>query len=169
MKPCQGPWSVDQGPFRSPGKPGASQLSVAADPNRPYACGCVADREMRAIIADDQIAIRRALRLLLEEVPAAQVVGEASDLNTLADLVASASPDLVLLDWELPPGDTAARVAGLRGQFPRVRLIVLSTSPEAANEALAAGADAFVSKGDAPEGLARLLRELSCPRGALAE
>jgi DNA-binding NarL/FixJ family response regulator len=52
-------------------------------------------------------------------------------------------------------------VAGLRGQFPQVRFIVLSTSPEAANDALAAGAEAFVSKGDAPEGLARLLRDLS--------
>jgi DNA-binding NarL/FixJ family response regulator len=118
---------------------------------------------MRAIIADDQIAIRRALRLLLEEVPAAQVVGEATDLNALGDLFTSAMPDLVLLDWELPPGNAAAAVAGLRGQFPQVRFIVLSTSPEAANDALAAGAEAFVSKGDAPEGLARLLRDLSRP------
>jgi DNA-binding NarL/FixJ family response regulator len=124
---------------------------------------------MRAIIADDQIAIRRALRLLLEEVPAAQVVGEATDLNALGDLFTSASPDLVLLDWELPPGNAAAAVAGLRGQFPQVRFIVLSTSPEAANDALAAGAEAFVSKGDAPEGLARLLRDLSRPRDARNE
>jgi len=119
---------------------------------------------MRAIIADDQIAIRRALRLLLEEVPAAQVVGEATDLNALGILFTTVSPDLVLLDWELPPGNAAAAVAGLREQFPRVRFIVLSTSPEAANDARAAGADAFVSKGDAPEGLARLLRDLSRPR-----
>ena len=124
---------------------------------------------MRAIIADDQIAIRRALRLLLEEVPAAQIVGEATDLKMLRDLLTGATPDLVLLDWELPPGGAAATVAGLRGQFPQVRLIVLSTSPEAANGALAAGADAFVSKGDAPEGLARLLRDLSSPSGARAE
>jgi len=124
---------------------------------------------MRAIIADDQIAIRRALRLLLEEIPAAQVVGEATDLNALGNLFTGASPDLVLLDWELPPGNVAAAVAGLRGQFPQVRFIVLSTSPEAASDALAAGADAFVSKGDAPEGLARLLRDLSRPRSARAE
>jgi hypothetical protein len=50
-----------------------------------------------------------------------------------------------------------------------VRFIVLSTSPEAANDALAAGAEAFVSKGDAPEGLARLLRDLSRPRDARNE
>jgi len=124
---------------------------------------------MRAIIADDQMAIRRALRLLLEEVPAAQIVGEATDLKMLRDLLTGATPDLVLLDWELPPGNAAAAVAGLRGQFPQVRFIVLSTSPEAANDALAAGADAFVSKGDAPEGLARLLRDLSRPLDARNE
>jgi len=124
---------------------------------------------MRTIIADDQIAIRRALRLLLEEVPAAQIVGEATDLKMLRDLLTGATPDLVLLDWELPPGNAAAAVAGLRGQFPQVRFIVLSTSPEAANDALAAGADAFVSKGDAPEGLARLLRDLSRPLDARNE
>ena len=121
---------------------------------------------MRAIIADDQMAIRRALRLLLEEVPAAQIVGEATDLKMLRDLLTGATPDLVLLDWELPPGNAAAAVAELREQYPHLRFVILSTSPEAANGALAAGADAFVSKGDAPEGLARLLRDLSSPLDA---
>jgi hypothetical protein len=47
-----------------------------------------------------------------------------------------------------------------------VRFVVLSTSPDAANGALAAGAAAFVNKGDTPEGLARLLRDLSDQSGA---
>jgi hypothetical protein len=46
--------------------------------------------------------------------------GEAPDLNTLADLFASASPDLVLLDWEL-----LLRYCGHHGRTagsPQVRL-----------------------------------------------
>jgi DNA-binding NarL/FixJ family response regulator len=116
---------------------------------------------MRAIIADDQIAIRRALRLLLEEDPTAQVVGEAADLPALRALFSNPLPDLVLLDWELPPGNAPTMLSELRTRYPRVRFVVLSTRPDAASGALAAGADAFVNKGDAPEGLAQLLRELT--------
>jgi DNA-binding NarL/FixJ family response regulator len=116
---------------------------------------------MRAIIADDQVAIRRALRLLLEEDPGSEVIGEASDLTTLRELYSQARPDLVLLDWELPPGNAGPAIGEMRAQNPGARFVILSTSPEAAGKALAAGADAFVSKGNAPEGLARLLRELA--------
>jgi DNA-binding response OmpR family regulator len=65
-------------------------------------------------------------------------------------------PDLVLLDWEFPGRPAAAFLCGLNG--PAV--IVLSRRPEAAGAALAAGAEAFVSKADPPERLLEALRRL---------
>lgn len=116
---------------------------------------------MKAILADDQIAIRSALRLLLEEDPSARVVGEAVDLPALRQLLDGSEPDLVLLDWELPPGNAPAVLEELRTAHPQVRFVILSTRPEVARQALDSGAEAFVSKGDAPERLAKLLRRLS--------
>lgn len=115
---------------------------------------------MKAILADDQVTIRRALRLLLEEHSPEWEIGEAADLGSMAGLLDSFNPDLVLLDWELPPGNAPAALPEMHAAHPEVCFIVLSTDPEAAAQALQLGAMAFVSKGDAPEGLAELLGQL---------
>ncbi len=108
---------------------------------------------MRILIADDQAEVRSALRLLIEQDSELVVAGEAEDVIGLITEAIDESPDLVLLDWELPALQRpAALIAALRG-LAQSRIIVLSGRPEARQQALAAGADEFISKGDSPEGL----------------
>ena len=57
---------------------------------------------MRVLLADDQVKVRFALRVLLERQPDVAVVGEASDARELVDQLAATRPDALLLDWELP-------------------------------------------------------------------
>jgi len=113
---------------------------------------------MRFLLADDQAEVRSALRLLLEQEPGMDVVGEAAGVQELLALVAQ--PDLVLLDWELPGPPAIALLPALRSRYPHVRVIALSGRPEARQEALEAGIDAFVSKGDPPEHLLTVLYTL---------
>ncbi len=108
---------------------------------------------MRLLLADDQSKVRSALRLLLEQQPGWVVVGEAAEASGLVSQVRSAAPDVVLLDWELPGQRPANLVTTLRALAPQARIIALSGRPEARQPALAAQADAFVSKGDPPEAL----------------
>jgi DNA-binding NarL/FixJ family response regulator len=124
---------------------------------------------MHIFLADDQPGVRSALRLLLEQEPGLHVVGEAAETETLLTGVQETQPDLLLLDWELParrslahlvdpPGteaDDARRrlLTLLHALCPNLFVIALSCGPEARQQALAAGADAFVSKGDPPEHL----------------
>ena len=103
------------------------------------------------LIADDQPEVRSALRLLLTQEPDLIVVGEAIDTAQVLELAVGRRPDLVLLDWELPDQGGAAALAGLRAIHPGLAVIALSGRPEAQRDALAAGADAFVSKGKPPE------------------
>lgn len=105
---------------------------------------------MRVLLADDQAEVRSALRLLLEQEQGWQVVAEAAGALDLLAAVRTARPDLVLLDWELPDLQPLAFIAELNALQPRPRLVALSGRPEAERPALAAGADAFVSKGDPP-------------------
>jgi len=105
------------------------------------------------LIADDQPQVRRALRLLLEQELSANVIGEAAEAKTLLALVAAGCPDLVLLDWGLPGMAAADLLVAVREACPALAVIVLSGQPEAEEKALAAGADAFVSKADPPEQL----------------
>ena len=113
---------------------------------------------MRVLLADKQTKVRSALRLLLEQEPGLSVVGEAAEAEDLLAQVEATQPDLVLLDWELLDQGGAATLAGLRAARPGLVVIALSGRSEARQAALAAGADAFVSKGDPPERLLTTLR-----------
>jgi DNA-binding NarL/FixJ family response regulator len=116
---------------------------------------------MRILLADDQARVRSALELLLGLEPDMDVVGETTDADRLLVCIKETRPDLVLLDWELPGLVVNGLMNALRSLFPRLKVIVLSGRPEARGDALAAGADAFVSKGDPPDRLLAALRTIA--------
>jgi DNA-binding NarL/FixJ family response regulator len=113
---------------------------------------------MRILLADDQPKVRLGLRLLLEQEEWANVVGEAAGAQSLLAQVEAAQPDLVLLDWSLHRSEKPDLLSALRGRCPGLAVVVLSGQPEAEQGALAAGADAFVSKADPPERLLAAIR-----------
>ena len=113
---------------------------------------------MRVLLADDQSKVRSALRLLLEQEPEVSVMGEAADAWELLALIETMCPDLVLLDWELPGLQEADLLPLLRARCAHLQVIALSGRPEACQAALAAHADAFVSKGNPPERLLAAVR-----------
>ena len=127
----------------------------------------VGDKIMRVLIADDEPRVRSALRLLLRYYPGVAVAGEADNVERTLELVARHRPSLLLLDWGLSGLNGAALLERLRAARPGLAVIVLSGRPEARRAALAAGADAFVSKGDPPERLLATLQTVLriAPRG----
>lgn len=108
---------------------------------------------MRILLADAQAKVRFALRVLLERQSGFEVVGEAASVEQLLSRAAASCPDVVLLDWNLAGPVAAGLLLALRRECPSLGVIVLSGRPEARAVALAAGADAFVSKGHPPEHL----------------
>lgn len=108
---------------------------------------------MRVLLADDQIAIRSALRLLLEQEPHLEVIGEAHDAGSLLAALQTSRPDVVLLDWELPGMSASALTQRLREFHPQMCIIALSSRPEAEIAAMLAGADAFIDKCSPPDSL----------------
>jgi DNA-binding NarL/FixJ family response regulator len=108
---------------------------------------------MRILLADEQTRVRSALQILLQQEPSVSIVGETSEAKELLAQVGATHPDLVLLDWGLPDLATIGSLPTLQTACPDLAVIVLSGRPEARLEALAAGADEFVSKVDPPEQL----------------
>ena len=115
---------------------------------------------MRVLLADDRARVRWALRVLLEQQPGVHIVGEAVDAEGLLAQAEAGRPDLVLLDWDLPGLHADGALSAWRTICPGSYVIALSGRPEARQAALAAGADAFVSKGDPPD---RLLAAIFSP------
>jgi DNA-binding NarL/FixJ family response regulator len=116
---------------------------------------------MRVLLADNQSQIRSALQILLKQEPDILVVGEASEAHTLLAQITTIKPDVVLLDWSLAELSTIGELAVLRAACPNLRIIALSGRPEACDDALTAGADAFISKADPPEQLLATLRAVN--------
>jgi DNA-binding NarL/FixJ family response regulator len=114
---------------------------------------------MRIFLADDQTKVRFALRVLLERQPGLKVVGEAADAAEAAAIVEATAPDLVFMDWELPGMASVELLALLHQILPQSSVIVLSGRQEARRSALAAGADAFISKAEPPERLLAVIED----------
>lgn len=108
---------------------------------------------MRILIADDQVRVRQALRVLLTQQPGVRVIGEAADGEELLAQVRVKAADLALIDWELPGLVEAGGLPALRCLCPTLQIVVLSGRTGVRSAAQSVGVDAFVSKGDPPESL----------------
>jgi DNA-binding NarL/FixJ family response regulator len=125
---------------------------------------------MRILIADDQPKVRFALHILLDRQPGLKVVGEAVDAQDLLLQAQHTYPDLLLLDWELPGLAGSGLLSALHRVYPNLSVIALSGRTESSQAALAAGANAFVSKVEPPEHLLRAIsryQELQVPNVSL--
>jgi two-component system, NarL family, invasion response regulator UvrY len=115
---------------------------------------------LSVILADDETAIRSALGLVLKQKLSIQQLSEAANMNELLSKLSEAKGALVLLDWELPGLAAQGGLAALRQLYPDLKVVALSARPEARQAALAAGADAFVSKTEPPDTMLRIMDPL---------
>jgi DNA-binding NarL/FixJ family response regulator len=120
------------------------------------------EMHMRILIADPQPKVRFALRVLLEQQPGLEVVGEAGDAHCLLSEVEGACPDAVLLGWELSGMPVERLMKELRETCPKLIVIALSGRLEAKRAAAALGADAFVSKSNPPEHVLAAITSCEC-------
>lgn len=117
----------------------------------------------RILIADDDPALRSALALLLKTRLGIEAVAEAGTMEAVLAAVRTERPEAVLLDWELPGEPPTGRVAALRAAAPTMKVFVASARPEAAAQARAELADAFIPKTDPPEALLAIFRAARRP------
>jgi DNA-binding NarL/FixJ family response regulator len=100
------------------------------------------------IVADDQSAVREGLVLLLGTLPGIVVAGQAADGNAAVDLVASAAPQVVLMDLNMPGCDGVTATKRITADHPGTRVVVLTTyaDDESIIGALQAGALGYLTK-----------------------
>lgn len=116
---------------------------------------------VRAYLCDDVATLRALVRIVLEEDPALQVVGEAGDAPTAIREIRELQPDVVLLDLSMPGMDGLEALPHIREAVPDVCVIVFSgfTVERMADVARAHGADHYVTKGEALESLREMVRD----------
>lgn len=128
--------------------PPPGHLDRGGDAVAPADDGAAGPDTLRVVIADDAPDVRLLLGIQLARL-GVDVVGEATNGREAVALVATHSPDVVLLDLSMPEMDGLEATAAIRRSHPDIRIIVISgyAADTMAPEAEAAGADAYLEKG----------------------
>lgn len=113
----------------------------------------------RILLVDDHPMMRRGIAQLLEVDGEFEVVGQASDGQTLLEQVNNLHPELILLDYNMPlmNGLQALRRLREQGYQGKVLLYTVSDAEEDLRDALRAGADGYLLKDMEPERLVQCL------------
>lgn len=104
----------------------------------------------RVVVADDVDDLRMLLRLALERTERFEVVAEAGDGLEAIEQSRVHQPDLLVLDLSMPNLDGLEALPRILAASPGTRVVVLSgfAAQRMAPAALAAGATAYLEKGD---------------------
>lgn len=117
-------------------------------------------RPIRVVLAEEHVAMRRTLRLLLEGEERVRVVSEAGDLPAAISQLHDLRPDVLVLDLRQPNGSGMDTIRELHEQAPRTAIVLLTMhdSFAFARRALDAGASGFVLKDTADAELPEAVR-----------
>ncbi|MFJ6675975.1 response regulator transcription factor [Actinosynnema sp. NPDC091369] len=122
---------------------------------------------IRVVVADDQAAVRDALRMVLDGEPDIEVVGEAASGAEAVHVALARRPDVVVMDLRMPHGDGIAAITRLGGAGPKVLALTTFDVDEYLFGALAAGAGGFLLKDSDPALLLDAVRGLHGGRGLI--
>lgn len=118
---------------------------------------------MKVFIADDSRVVVERLTGLLEEVPGAQLVGQAGDVPAAVNGIKKMKPDALILDLHMPGGSGLDVLRAIRTALPDLFVLICTNFPypEYREECLTAGANLFLDKSADFDKIPSILRELT--------
>ena len=107
----------------------------------------------RILVVDDHPIVRQGLSLLINQEPDLVVCGEAEEATGAMHVLASARPDVLIVDISLTGPDGLDLLKNIRITHPTLPVLILSMHEESiyAERALRAGANGYIMKQEATE------------------
>ena len=114
----------------------------------------------KIIIVDDHQLFREGMKLLIEMENIGQVIAEAENGQVFLDMLDSHSPDLVLMDIEMPVMDGEEATRKAREMIPNLKVLALTMQSEKDYYAsmIQAGVMGFVVKTSGKQELERAIK-----------
>ena len=118
---------------------------------------------LRILVADDHAIVRQGLRLLIDNQPDMEVIGEAADGKAALDLAVAVKPDIVVMDVSMPGMSGLIATRSLKQQQPAIMIVALTRHEDDTylEELLRAGASAYVLKQSAPADFLKAIRAVA--------
>ncbi len=121
---------------------------------------------VKILVVDDHPIVRLGIRQMIAAAPRLTICGEAETAEAALRLLRQHKPDLAIVDLSLQEGSGLDLVTELRAAAPQLRVLVLSMHDEAlfAERALRAGAQGYIMKQEAIDGLVNAIDEVLAGR-----
>jgi two-component system response regulator NreC len=118
---------------------------------------------IRLLLADDHRTVRESLRLMLEQQPDMEVVGEAGDGRQAMQAAEALHPDIVIMDIAMPETSGLVAARSMRQRFPSVKVVMLTRHGDDAyfQELLRAGVSGYILKQSASTELLQAIRAVA--------
>lgn len=122
-----------------------------------------ADDLIRVVLVDDEHLLRSALATLLPLDGTMEIVAEAANGTEAVTATLRFTPDVLVIDLEMPEMDGLDAVARIREQIPDQAVLMLTrhARPGVLRRALKLGVGGFLSKNAEPEEIADVIREVA--------
>ncbi len=114
---------------------------------------------IRILIADDHPVVRRGLSACLARHQNLQIVGEAANGQEAVDKARELSPDIILMDVDMPQMNGLTATEILRRELSRIKVLILSMHSQSdyVLRILQSGARGYILKNAAPDDLAKAI------------
>jgi two-component system, NarL family, response regulator NreC len=119
--------------------------------------------KLRVLIADDHGVVRKGLRLLLQQYPEIEVVGEAANGRDVVQQASQLTPNVILMDVAMPLLNGIEAAEQIRKANDQIGVIMLTMHADEGYllRALNAGVRGYLLKESAEEDLLRAVRAVS--------
>ncbi|MCB0113052.1 MAG: response regulator transcription factor [Caldilineaceae bacterium] len=117
---------------------------------------------VRVLLADDHPGVRLGLRKLLEHEPGLTVVGEAQNGHEALHLTEQLTPDILLLDIEMPVMNGIEAIRRLRERNVDINILAIGSHDAKAyiQEILNCGVSGYIVKDEAADLLTQAIRQI---------
>lgn len=110
-------------------------------------------KKIKVIVCDDHVLFRQGIKASMAFYDDIEMIAEAGDGNQLMGLLKHMTPDIVLLDINMPIMDGIETLPKLKQDYPDLKVIVVSMHNDVSMilKMIALGANSYLTKGDTPD------------------
>jgi two-component system, NarL family, nitrate/nitrite response regulator NarL len=114
---------------------------------------------IKVLLADDHPVVRKGISYCLAQYPHLEIVGEASDGVEAVRKARELSPDIILMDIDMPRMSGLAATEALRRELPQIKVLILSmfSNTDFVVRIIQSGASGYVLKESATEELVKAI------------